>query len=107
MNNSDSPAMPQSGTESQYGDLNSSNDWGGSGITKREHFAGLAPDNIPKWFFNVWIKELGGDNEEYHWHRDRCLDMCAEGGFTEKGGVALFFAWRGYYADQLLAELDK
>jgi len=46
MNNSDSPAAPQSGTEGASGDLNSSNDWGGSGLTKREHFAGLAMQGI-------------------------------------------------------------
>ena len=36
------PAMAQSGTEGPSGDLNSSADWGGMGLTKREHFAGLA-----------------------------------------------------------------
>mgnify|MGYP003649890058 CR=1 FL=1 len=39
MNNSDMPAMPQSGTEGNSGDLTNSQDWGGSGLTKREHFA--------------------------------------------------------------------
>lgn len=42
MGNADMPAMPQSGTEGNSGDLNSSEDWGGVGLTKREHFAGLA-----------------------------------------------------------------
>jgi hypothetical protein len=42
MRNSDMPAMPQSGSEGSCGDLNSSADWGGMGLTKREYFAGLA-----------------------------------------------------------------
>lgn len=42
MNNADKPAMPQSGTEGAGGCLNSSEDWGGKGLTKLEHFAGLA-----------------------------------------------------------------
>lgn len=45
-NNGNAPAMPQSGTEGVGGDLNSSEDWGGSGLTKREHFAGLAMQGI-------------------------------------------------------------
>ena len=46
MKNSDMPAMPQSGTEGASGDLNNSGDWGGSGLTKREHFAGLAMQGL-------------------------------------------------------------
>lgn len=38
MNNADMPAMPQSGTEGVSGGLNSSEDWGGKGLTKREQF---------------------------------------------------------------------
>ena len=38
MNNADMPAMPQSGTEGATGDLCSSEDWGGKGLTKREQF---------------------------------------------------------------------
>lgn len=46
MNNADMPAMPQSGTEGVSGDINSSEDWGGKGPTKLEHFAGLAMQGI-------------------------------------------------------------
>jgi len=46
MNNADMPAMPQSGTESSCGDLNSSEDWGGQGLTKREHFAAMAMQGL-------------------------------------------------------------
>jgi len=52
------------------------------------------------------MSELGGNNEEYHWHREAEFDMCAEGGFTDKGEIVLYFAWRGYYADRLLKELE-
>ena len=63
MDNKDMPAMPQSGTEGVSGDLNSSSDWGGSGLTKREHFAGLAMQNIINRY-NPW--EQGDfDSSEY------------------------------------------
>ena len=40
------PAMPQSGTEGVSGGLNSSEDWGGKGLTKLDHFSGLAMQGI-------------------------------------------------------------
>lgn len=46
MNNADMPAMPQSGTEGVSGHTNSSEDWGGKGLTKLEHFAGLAMQGL-------------------------------------------------------------
>jgi hypothetical protein len=46
MNNADMPASPQSGTEGMSGDLNSSEDWGGKGLTKREHFAAMAMQGL-------------------------------------------------------------
>ena len=46
MKNADMPAMPQSGMECMTGDLNNSEDWGGSGLTKLEHFTALAIQGI-------------------------------------------------------------
>lgn len=46
LKNGDMPAMPQSGTEGVSGCLNSSEDWGGKGLTKLEHFAGLAMQGL-------------------------------------------------------------
>ncbi len=40
--NKDMPAMPQNGAFSVADDFNSSEDMGGMGLTKLEHFAGLA-----------------------------------------------------------------
>lgn len=42
VNNGDMPAMPQSGAFSVADDFNSSEDMGGVGLSKLEHFAGLA-----------------------------------------------------------------
>ena len=42
MNNKDMPAMPQNGAFSLADDFNRSVDMGGMGLTKLEHFAGLA-----------------------------------------------------------------
>ena len=46
MNNGNMPAMPQTGTEGTDGNLNSPEFWGGVGLTKREHFAGLAMQGL-------------------------------------------------------------
>jgi len=46
MKNADMPAMPQNGTEGHSGDLNNSEDWGGSGLTKREQFSAMAMQGL-------------------------------------------------------------
>lgn len=46
MNNSDMPAMPQSGVSDIYGCTWVSEEMGGMGLTKREYFAGLAMQAI-------------------------------------------------------------
>tara|TARA_R110002049_G_scaffold262961_2_gene439013 strand:+ start:167 stop:418 length:252 start_codon:yes stop_codon:yes gene_type:complete len=42
VNNGDMPAIPQNGAFSVADDFNSSEDMGGTGLSKLEHFAGLA-----------------------------------------------------------------
>ena len=46
MKNADMPAMPQSGTVDSSGDWASSKEWGGVGLTKREHFAAMAMQGL-------------------------------------------------------------
>jgi len=46
MENANSPAMPQNGAFSCADDFNDSSDMGGSGLTKREHFAAMAMQGL-------------------------------------------------------------
>jgi len=46
MNNGDMPASAQNGLIDPDGQYGSSKDMGGSGLTKREHFAGLAMQGV-------------------------------------------------------------
>lgn len=75
-----------------------------TGLTKREHFAGLAPDNIPQWFMQVFSNTA---DDKLTWHRESNDFQIGECGFTTEGEIALYFAWRTYYADALLLELSK
>jgi hypothetical protein len=56
------------------------------GLTKREIFAKDAPEVPPDWFRTNY----GNKNSHALWD-----------------GENLFFAWRIYYADKMLAELDQ
>lgn len=78
----------------------------GYGLTKREHFAGLAPDNVPRWFFQVFA-ESKNSKPEFTWSRESTEFTIGECGFTQDGEIAMYFAWRAYYADALLKELSK
>ena len=103
--NADKPASP-----THYS--NFTNAHGGSdefysdneGLTKREHFVGLAPDNIPTWFHQVFAEKA---DPKLTWHREGNDFQIGECGFTQEGEIALYFAWRTYYADALLKELAK
>jgi hypothetical protein len=75
-----------------------------AGLTKREHFAGLAPDNIPSWFHREFADS---SDESLTWHREGNSYQIGECGWTKEGEIALYFAWRTYYADALLKELAK
>jgi hypothetical protein len=110
MNNADMPAMPLTGDA--YTDINGTANCQGSiqdgmGLTKREHFAVLAPDAMPQWFFSVWSEADDNKNKDYIWHRKGILDIPDQRGLTEKGEVAIYFAWRTFYANGLLTELNK
>ena len=75
-----------------------------AGLTKREHFASLAPDNIPSWFHEAFSNTAP---PELTWHRESTNYQIGECGWTQEGERALYFAWRTYYADELLKELSK
>ena len=98
--NGDLPANPTQYQDSCNGELYSDN----TGLTKREHLASLAPDNIPQWFMQVFSNTA---DDKLTWHRESNDFQIGECGFTTEGEMALYFAWRTYYADALLKELSK
>jgi len=88
MKNADMPAMPQSGMETICGDLNDSKDWGGSGLTKREHFAAMAMQGILSNDGMMQTMARQYTNEGIS-PNDRCASLSVN------------------MADSLLAELEK
>lgn len=106
INNGNTPAQPTPylDCENGSGELHCDN----TGLTKREHFASLSPNEIPKWFLMLWIKTPESQNEKYHWHRKADeFNTIAESGLTDEGEAAMYFAWKVYHADALLKELEK
>lgn len=63
------------------------------GLTKREMFAMSAPE-APSWFKN----KLHADDVNYRQEESKS---------ASDGANYLFFAWRTYYADALLSELER
>ena len=104
LNNSDMPSSPVFRSDGFMARGNDGEKY--RGLTKREHFSSLAPDNIPPWFFQVFA-ESDKNKPEYTWHREATNHQIGECGFTQDGEVAMYFAWRTYYADKLLSELSK
>ena len=87
MNNADMPAMPIPITANGRGAIDSMEyRKENGGITKLEHFAGLAPV-MPDWFEKKFIASLGSGTEEAN---------------EEKA----FMAWPVYYAGALLKQLE-
>ena len=106
------------------------------GLTKREYFASNCPDTIPKWFDNDvevpkkdypnW-DEVKWDSEEDRetikgWLLDGCFDLPdnlkwygeKHDAYYDKLRVAekqrvidRYFAWRTFYADNLIKTLNK
>tara|TARA_R110002012_G_scaffold279134_1_gene467063 strand:- start:595 stop:912 length:318 start_codon:yes stop_codon:yes gene_type:complete len=102
MSNSDRPINPSEFTfENQLGHtIHEMN----TGLTKREHFASLAPDNIPQWFYQVFAETA---DPKLTWHRESNDFQIGECGLTQEGEITLYFAWRTYYADELLKQLEN
>jgi len=121
MNNSDLPVMPFTHKpEYQYQE---------SGLTKREHFASIAPE-MPSWFGSSF-KVIDSDfpaidhsdeqirlSNEYNSDNYGLSEQDFETGSRVSGEIRKhlidldnehikksFFAWRTFYADELLKEL--
>ena len=98
MNNKDMPAMPLTGNI--YEDFNGTTEQG-RGLTKLEHFAGLAPI-MPGWFETKFVSNpsLNGGIDCMNFNK-------TESWTTEEAKELMFMAWPVYYAKALLAELEK
>lgn len=84
MQNKDMPAMPTTYMDqvNGCGELYCDN----TGLTKLEHFAGLAP-TMPNWFEKKFIANLGS-------------------GTLDQNKERAFMAWPVYYASALLTQLE-
>lgn len=69
------------------------------GLTKREMFAMHAPQ-CPSWF----AREFKRNNKELVFQN---TGTGYKDKLSDKGCEKLFFAWRSYYAEQMLQELES
>ena len=101
MNNKDMPAMPLplAANEQEFLDVGEYS--GKIGLTKLEHFAGLAPI-MPGWFETKFVSNpsLNGGIDCMNFNK-------TESWTTEEAKELMFMAWPVYYAKALLAELEK
>lgn len=74
------------------------------GLTKREMMAAHAPE-MPEWFEHKWCMEFA--NNDRYFKSDVDEYGCAVREITAVGQHAMYFAWRSYCADALLAELER
>lgn len=100
------------------------------GLTKREHFAGLAPSDVPDWFeFQADFSNIVAPDLTQHQldmmgeYRAENYDISEEDFKVGSDAHSLmssyecklereqskqrYFAWKVYHSDELLAELDK
>ena len=116
-NNGDMPASPLPSADLGLGgdDI---------GLTKREHFSGLAPE-APEWFsidrpdFISPLTDVEEEDRKEYSNENYGYSRFEEGSeASRKYGAAIFkaelefkserfFAWRVYYADQLLKALNE
>lgn len=118
MNNLD---MPIHGSFKQVGDVSVRE----GGLTKREHFAGTAPDQIPDWFdpsYPAFESPLNDqeskDAAEVYADNFSYMRFSAGEKACQKSNEALrkycksrdehrYFAWRSYYADAIIETLSN
>lgn len=127
MKNGNMPVSPNT-VENIYNARNYSDSWerAALGLTLRQHFAGAAPQ-MPEWFEKVfqfeqfkspltdeeWQITSVYRQEEYgHDEFERAAELnqiraAAITEYQQKKQIAMYFAWRAFYADALLAELEK
>lgn len=105
VNNANMPAMPQSFSMNE-GDcgvpathLDDHEQF--QGLTKLEMFAKDAPE-MPDWFERKYLDEVG-----YKETTDISGSTPIFEANMDYPHEAMYFAWRVYYANTLLAELDK
>ena len=104
MSNSNMPAMPVTAMEdvlSEDGSYCGEVEKTHPGLTKLEHFAGLAPA-MPSWFEYKCVSNpsLNGGIDCMHSNK-------TESWITEEAKELMFMAWPVYYAKALLAQLEK
>ena len=122
MKNSELPAMPNTPSDFGYVDTKT------QGATKREYFASRAPEEIPLWFYNMFEARDLPEALTFTSEEVECIQAYKDGDYCtenyEKGQdlynkqlvrdkeigeqweTQLYFAWRVYYADMLLKELQ-
>ncbi|MGL5488641.1 MAG: hypothetical protein ACRDC6_20450 [Shewanella sp.] len=109
MKNGDMPAHP-TGEVYFVGEDGRAKAAQGNGMTKREMMAMHAP-SVPDWFASEWERNNGSVDMYFE-----LVDKTSFNGMnitvrkvrqlSTLGHKEMFFAWRVYYADQLLAELE-
>ena len=107
MKNADMPAMPlvnSNGSPVHYSGAGMENDGVMAGITKREMMAMHAPE-MPDWFDSQWSEEYEGNEMYFREEEDEFGSSYLQ--ITKRGVMAMYFAWRTTYADELLSELDR
>ena len=129
MKNADMPAMPNSNPETYP--VPCASEWA-YGLTKREHFAGIAPNDPPIWFLSGFEADLShiakielteeearlkreyeSDNygipeDEFKRGQDISSRVRRQEFFLQREQEKqAYFAWRLYFADCLLAELER
>ena len=130
MKNADMPASPVIMTHTKDGGLTKTDKY--EGLTKREMFAMHAPSDIPEWFLSSFnadvssIKKPSLSEHQVNMMREYNNDNygLSDDDFKLGGDAAkvvreynrkcelevnkqVYFAWKVYHADALLAELDK
>ncbi|HDN9784862.1 TPA: hypothetical protein P2N00_000500 [Aeromonas salmonicida] len=107
MKNADMPAMPlvnSNGSPVHHSNAGMENHGVMAGLTKREMMAMHAPE-MPDWFDSVWRMRFANNDRYFKSGIDEFGEPVRE--ITKGGLSAMYFAWRTYYADGLLAELEK
>ena len=67
--------------------------------TRREQFYMAAPE-MPDWFIDYWLSRLVPEESGRYWSNP-------QNQLTRSGVQESFFAWRKYYADRSVIELEN
>ena len=97
MKNADMPAMPNNNPDTYPVPVCS--EWA-YGLTKREMFAMNAPE-MPEWFVSQYLDEIG-----YKVTHDMIGSTPTSEANMPYPHKEMYFAWRTYYANNILEELE-